>query len=699
MAASLIVLIAIGNSAAVDFVAQNCVACHNAEKAKAKFRVDDLDPTVSEPGDFERWEKVLELVSIGDMPPEDEPQPSKSERREFVDWLTNELAKSGRGPGEARNDHPKFGNRVDHEELFSGEHEGPSFSAPRLWRKNPAIYNQMARDVRMERQGSGLSNPFTEVGGDGFQDYASLYADEATIKTLLLNARQVATTLLKGPANRDGERKLSSAMLRMFPPAELAGKEAEFVNATYELLLHRSPDEEELARQLTRLEETIELGGAEDGVHSWVMSVLMSPEFLFRMELGLGQQLPDGRRMLSGEELSYAIAFAINDAGPDEELRAAVEEGRLATKEDVAREVRRLLEAPDEEKFWTYPQTHRWTEIKPHRPPLLRFFREFFDYKKAEDVFKDEARNSKHKPLYLVRDADLLVLHALKEDEWVFETLMTTDRYFAAYMNPEQAKKFLAREPKRKSEYLELTKERGLTPIPGTYVKEYISAYNLKKETWSWPFEQPFQVPNRAGMLTHPAWLVAHSGHFETDPVRRGKWIQERLLAGNIPDIPIGVDARLEDDPHKTIEEKFEKTKAEECWRCHKKMNPLGMPFEAFDDFGRFREVFYFDEEEKLVDEDNRFPKRLADGEEFTTRQIDSSAAFELIEEIAKSDRARQSFIRHAFRFWMGRNETLNDSPTLIAADEAYLDSNGSFNALLISLLTSDSFLYRKGER
>jgi hypothetical protein len=44
----------------------------------------------------------------------------------------------------------------------------------------------------------------------------------------------------------------------------------------------------------------------------------------------------------------------------------------------------------------------------------------------------------------------------------------------------------------------------------------------------------------------------------------------------------------------------------------------------------------------------------------------------------------------------MGRNETLVDSPTLIAADQAYLESGGSMQALVASLLSSDSFLYRK---
>ena len=46
----------------------------------------------------------------------------------------------------------------------------------------------------------------------------------------------------------------------------------------------------------------------------------------------------------------------------------------------------------------------------------------------------------------------------------------------------------------------------------------------------------------------------------------------------------------------------------------------------------------------------------------------------------------------------MGRNETFNDSPVLIAADKAYLENGGSFRALVISLLTSDSFLYRKAQ-
>ena len=70
--------------------------------------------------------------------------------------------------------------------------------------------------------------------------------------------------------------------------------------------------------------------------------------------------------------------------------------------------------------------------------------------------------------------------------------------------------------------------------------------------------------------------------------------------------------------------------------------------------------------------------------------------AIDLAERLGKSRRVRQSIIRHAFRYFMGRNEYLSDSKTLIDAEKAYVESGGSFDAVIVSLLTSDSFIYRK---
>ncbi len=47
------------------------------------------------------------------------------------------------------------------------------------------------------------------------------------------------------------------------------------------------------------------------------------------------------------------------------------------------------------------------------------------------------------------------------------------------------------------------------------------------------------------------------------------------------------------------------------------------------------------------------------------------------------------------FRYFLGRNETLADGPTLVTAHKAYRDSGGSLKALLVSLLSSESFIFR----
>ena len=73
--------------------------------------------------------------------------------------------------------------------------------------------------------------------------------------------------------------------------------------------------------------------------------------------------------------------------------------------------------------------------------------------------------------------------------------------------------------------------------------------------------------------------------------------------------------------------------------------------------------------------------------------------AIEMIERLAESKKAEQVFVRYAFRFWMGRNETLNDAHVLQDAYHAYRNNGGSIKSLLISLVTSDAFLYRKAER
>jgi hypothetical protein len=208
--------------------------------------------------------------------------------------------------------------------------------------------------------------------------------------------------------------------------------------------------------------------------------------------------------------------------------------------------------------------------------------------------------------------------------------------------------------------------------------------------------------------------LIAHAQNTATDPVQRGKWVREKLLAGTVPDIPITVDAVIPEDHHKTLRARLVAvTEKKECWKCHQRMNPLGYAFEMYDDFGRFRTM------ESLEHPDNLIQKNPEKGgvyedlrDIYKTLPVNAQGSLEgtgdprldgkvenaidLAGRLAKSSRVRQSIIRYAFRYFMGRNEYLSDSKTLLDADQAYLQSGGSFDAVIVSLLTSDSFIYRK---
>ena len=190
----------------------------------------------------------------------------------------------------------------------------------------------------------------------------------------------------------------------------------------------------------------------------------------------------------------------------------------------------------------------------------------------------------------------------------------------------------------------------------------------------------------RKGILTHPIWLVSHSDAMDNHAILRGKWIRERLLGGAIADVPITVDAMLPDEPQETLRHRMRVTREDSCWKCHQKMDPLGLPFEMFNHAGLFRTT-------ELGNRVDTTGEITDSGDAALDGPV--SNALEMIEKLSRSERVKQVFVRHAFRYWMGRNETINDAPVLQDAYKAYEESGGSMKAMLISLLTSDSFLYR----
>jgi hypothetical protein len=267
---------------------------------------------------------------------------------------------------------------------------------------------------------------------------------------------------------------------------------------------------------------------------------------------------------------------------------------------------------------------------------------------------------------------------SLREDTGILKTLTQKKKSLTA------AKKKLEQEKKKKVGSVHVTQAE----LSGARVYARVSRRSFGNGSMK-PERTLTTAPEgqRLGLLTHPSWLVSHSDAMDNHAILRGRWIRERLLGGGIPDVPITVDAMLPDEPQNTLRERMRVTREKYCWTCHEKMDPLGLPFEMYNHAGLFRTT----EREKPVDTSGKI---IDSGDPALDGPVKN--ALEMIEKLAASERVEQVFVRHVFRFWMGRNETLNDAPVLQEAHKVYRENDGSMKALLTSLLTSDSFLYRK---
>jgi len=718
------------------FVKSHCVGCHGFKTQEGDLALHNLSTDLSESDAAKTWTKVFEKIQLGEMPPEDEPQPDAAARQRFLETLQVELAHAGVELDAERLLRPEFGNYVDHEKLFDGSVTELPATVSRVW----------------------LNKNVSDSSPGEFSDYAALKKlDEATTQRDLRNIEQglekIVTAIKDGKPWLGGGYPMAEIVRkrhRATDGIDLSGKtpaSREMINAdvlrAFEALRRPEPSEKQLAYYADFVQRVIQEQDNEAGFRALLMALALDPDSLYRSELGRGPVDEHGRRMLSAQEIQDAYAYRFS---PNSLWRIDTDE--LHTREGIDQVARQVVDS----RF----------AMDAYR----EFFRQYFGYVEAIDVFKGE-RHARHHhkdkemAAVLINELEALIYRIVLEDRDVLRRLLTTDRIFVTARGVKSnydrnngitsirwAEPELDREPgleKRIEEYrsekfrdvaqwarehavfdwgwhLVETKEsnpldRRHTSYHERYAQgrfAYLDYYGLeptqkdvdrfaaqlvklsqKDEKGKQLYRvEPMKSPvPRAGVLTHPAWLLAKSTFDHSDVVRRGKWIREKLLGGTIPDVPIGVNAAVPPDEDKTLRERMQVTRDQYCWRCHVKMDPLGMPFEIYDDFGRFRKSG------KERRPDGEFVDLDASGEIIRSGepQLDGKVddAIELMNKLAASERVRQVFVRHAFRFFLGRNETLRDSKTLIEADRAYVESGGSFKALVHSLVTSDSFLYR----
>ena len=662
--------------AVAPFVAKHCAACHGQTKAEGELDLTKLAPDMKATTSGARWALVVEKLATGEMPPKGKPRPSDAELVAVGRWAHAEAKRANR-PFTRRAAYAN-GNAVPHHVLFDPKAVPAFDGGPRVRRLSPEIYAAFTNDLAKNRPGIG--QPFSPDGKTTFKDMGAPKLDEPVTVQLFNNAlliveAKTAHKIEDGKVKAVGQG-VPKEFLALFDPkvpptdAQIAAAVAHQFNA----VLRRAPTADEAARFARLFQKNVADAGQTVGARYTLAAVMMLPDAVFRMEVGTGKPDAKGRVRLAPREIAFALSYGLTDRRPDAELLKAAATGALDTDAGVAQQVRRLLDDPKTEK-----------------PRVLRFFREYFGYDKAGEVFKDNLKEFGYDANVLIADTDALVLHVLREDKQVLRELLTTNKSFV---------------------------NARLDPKKPDEVKEYHAKNNRKTHLnyslpadWQWTAKQPIEFSDcqRAGVLTQPSWLVAHSTSFDNHVIHRGKWVRERLLGGVVPDIPITVDAQLPDAPHQTLRERVGVTKEKYCWQCHRLMNDVGLPFERYDHFGRYRTA------EPVLDKDatakNVDKKGKPLGPVLRPAELDAtgliafvgdpaldgpvSGPVELVKKLAASERVEQVFVRHAFRYWTGRNESPGGAATLQAVHRAYRDGNGSMKALIAALMSSESFLYR----
>ncbi len=274
-----------------------------------------------------------------------------------------------------------------------------------------------------------------------------------------------------------------------------------------------------------------------EGVMLLIETVLQSPDFLYRVERGVGS----GEVLrLSDWEIATRLSFFIFGSPPDEALQDATAGGALSTDEGVAEMAATMLENPNAERM------------------MQGFFAKLLELDHTEGLEKDPELFPEFSPevAALFRaETQAFVHEVMIEGDGSWETLMTAPW---SMMNRDLA--------------------------------EYYGVSGPSGDT----FERVDLDPNyHSGMLTQGSVLAPRARFHETSPIHRGMFVRGSLQCGSVPDVPEGLDTTPPDpDPNLTTRERLAAHRSDpNCQDCHARFDPLGFAFEHFDAAGVYRET------------------------------------------------------------------------------------------------------------
>ncbi len=273
--------------------------------------------------------------------------------------------------------------------------------------------------------------------------------------------------------------------------------------------------------------------GKPNGISTFVQGILLSPNFLFRYEIG-----DRTTGVLDPYERAALISYSAADNVPDEELLAAAQSGALQTREQVKNQFIRLAKKSGRYELF------------------IDFFRQYLHYDAATSRTKDAAmfpQFNANVAQALVNETDALIVELLKSGTGSIKEFLSTDMIMTQQLTA-----------------------GFYNQNPGSFQNGVISKT---------------RDANRAGLLTQPSFLASVGSQARTSPVKLGALIRGSLLCTHVPEAPPGIP-QLEDvssTEYPTQRARLAVHTRPACASCHKYMDSIGLGFENFDAVGAIR--------------------------------------------------------------------------------------------------------------
>jgi len=300
---------------------------------------------------------------------------------------------------------------------------------------------------------------------------------------------------------------------------------------------YRRPATAQEIEQLTGLAAMVRNNGDsfEESIRVALQAVLMSPNFLFRVEQ---DSTSEYARPLNGYELASRLSYFLWTSMPDEELMRAAGDGRLTEPEVLSEQARRMLRDPKSsalvENFFG-----QWLGLRlmDRRKPSPGQF------PNVDDELLEAMRH----------ETELFARAVIDEDRSVLDFI---DGRFSFLNGP-------------------LAHHYG---IPGVRGEDFTRV--------------EFDGEQRGGVLTQGSVLTLSSYATRTSPVLRGKWVLENLLGTPPPPPPPDIPALQEEKlgVAASLRQRLEQHRANpSCAVCHDQMDAIGFGLENYDASGAWR--------------------------------------------------------------------------------------------------------------